>query len=98
MDSWYILDTGSTDGTQDIIRRVMKDYPHAPGKLEEGPFIDFATTRNYALKRSGNRTMWVAVVNSVLSLLLTRYPLSRARHNKFQSSRSSPWFQVQVLH
>lgn len=59
MDSWYIMDTGSTDGTQEIIHRVMADYPHAPGVLEELPFVDFATTRNIALKRSGNGTMFV---------------------------------------
>eukprot|EP00041_Stephanoeca_diplocostata_P016722 m.330332 g.330332 ORF g.330332 m.330332 type:complete len:546 (+) comp20460_c1_seq4:106-1743(+) len=56
-DAWYIMDTGSTDGTQDLIKRVMAGYD-VPGNLESEDFVDFATTRNLALKRSGNRTMY----------------------------------------
>lgn len=51
------MDTGSTDGTQDLIRRVMADF-NVPGTLDEHPFENFATTRNIALERSGNRTMY----------------------------------------
>jgi hypothetical protein len=52
MDSWYIMDTGSTDGTQDVIRTTMTAFD-APGMLDTAPFVDFATTRNLALERSG---------------------------------------------
>jgi glycosyltransferase involved in cell wall biosynthesis len=45
--SWAISDTGSTDGTQDIIRRVMSEMP---GELIERPWVDFATNRNEALE------------------------------------------------
>ncbi|WP_313915632.1 glycosyltransferase [Tahibacter sp.] len=46
VDSWAIADTGSTDGTQDIIRRVLQDKP---GELIERPWVDFAHNRNEAL-------------------------------------------------
>ena len=46
IDRWTIVDTGSTDGTMEIIQRVLEDIP---GQLVEAPFIDFATTRNFAL-------------------------------------------------
>jgi len=36
-----IMDTGSTDGTQEIIRRVMAEMGKS-GVLEEEPFVDFA--------------------------------------------------------
>lgn len=49
MDQWAIYDTGSTDGTQDIIRKVAADFPNAVGVLEEGPFNDFSFARNKAL-------------------------------------------------
>lgn len=44
---WAICDTGSSDGTQDIIRRYMADLP---GELVERPWVDFATNRNEALE------------------------------------------------
>lgn len=44
--SWAIVDTGSTDGTQDIIREVMGDKP---GELIERAWVDFATNRNQSL-------------------------------------------------
>lgn len=46
IDSWCILDTGSTDGTQDIIIDTLAGIT---GQLHQEPFIDFATTRNRLL-------------------------------------------------
>jgi hypothetical protein len=45
VDQWLILDTGSTDGSQDIVREVMGDLP---GKLVEEPFINVAQTKGWA--------------------------------------------------
>jgi hypothetical protein len=47
IDYWTIVDTGSTDGSQDTIRATMAGVP---GDLIEEPFVDFSTTRNFALK------------------------------------------------
>jgi hypothetical protein len=47
IDYWTIVDTGSDDGTPEIINEVLADIP---GKLHHAPFVDFATTRNLALE------------------------------------------------
>jgi glycosyltransferase involved in cell wall biosynthesis len=46
IDAWCICDTGSTDGTQDIIRQVMAGLP---GILYEHPWRDFGWNRSRAL-------------------------------------------------
>lgn len=60
IDRWTILDTGSTDGTQDIIRRELADVP---GGLIEEPFIDFSTTRNRVLELHGTLTRFVIMLS-----------------------------------
>lgn len=47
ISSWAIVDTGSTDGTQELVRRLLADLP---GALIERPWQDFATNRNQALE------------------------------------------------
>lgn len=52
VDSWAIVDTGSSDGTQALVREVYADLP---GQLLERPWVDFAHNRNEALELA--RTM-----------------------------------------
>ena len=46
LDSWCIVDTGSTDGTQEIVRSTLG---HLPGELYERAWVDFSSNRNEAL-------------------------------------------------
>lgn len=46
IDHWVIVDTGSTDGTQQIVRDALADLP---GTLVERPWQDFAHNRTEAL-------------------------------------------------
>jgi glycosyltransferase involved in cell wall biosynthesis len=46
IDYWVIIDTGSTDGTQDIVRAALHDLP---GALVERPWRDFAFNRTESL-------------------------------------------------
>jgi hypothetical protein len=47
IDHWVIVDTGSSDGTQDAVRSFMRDVP---GSLHERPWRDFSHNRNEALQ------------------------------------------------
>jgi glycosyltransferase involved in cell wall biosynthesis len=49
IDYWVIADTGSTDGTQQIIQDFFKEKG-IPGELIEVEWKDFATSRNAALQ------------------------------------------------
>ncbi len=52
-----ILDTGSTDGTQEIIKEWAALYNIA-GDIAQGKFEDFAQARNDALSLARKRTDW----------------------------------------
>jgi tetratricopeptide (TPR) repeat protein len=47
INHWLIIDTGSTDGTPEIIQKVMADIP---GRLYSRPFVDFSYNRTEAVQ------------------------------------------------
>src|SRR5271154_6929613 len=61
IDHWVIVDTGSSDGTQDIIRNHLKDLP---GELIERPWVDFAHNRSEALAAARNKANYVLVIDA----------------------------------
>ena len=60
LDRWTILDTGSTDGTQDLVRKALDGIP---GQLHEEPFVDFGTTRSRVLELAGTASVFTLMLS-----------------------------------
>lgn len=61
IDYWVIVDTGSTDGTQTIIKNFMKGIP---GELHEQPWKNFGHNRNEALKLAKGKADYVLFIDA----------------------------------
>lgn len=60
---WVICDTGSTDGTQALIKKVMAKYK-IPGKLYQRPWVDFAANRSESLALARSRGDYTLVIDA----------------------------------
>ncbi len=61
ISAWVIVDTGSTDGTPDIIQRCLKDIP---GQLYHHPWVDFSTNRNQALTYAKDKADYMLIIDA----------------------------------
>lgn len=66
IDRWTILDTGSTDGTQDVIKQVLGAAKR--GRLYEEPFVDFGTSRNRCLELAGHSTVFIIMLDDTYTI------------------------------
>ncbi|OBI90985.1 glycosyltransferase [Mycobacterium sp. 1245805.9] len=63
ISSWVIVDTGSTDGTQDVIRNHMARLG-IPGELHERPWRNFGHNRTEALKLAQGHGDYIWVIDA----------------------------------
>lgn len=110
---WVIVDTGSTDGTQAIIREALSDLP---GELHERPWKDFGHNRTEALELARGKADYSLIIDADEVLLpaegfrlptltadeyMTLHEVSESGTSFFltQLVRSAlPWRFVGVLH
>lgn len=52
VDTWVVSDTGSTDGTQDLVRKALAGVP---GELVEEPWVNFGHNRSLNIARARAR-------------------------------------------
>lgn len=63
IDSLVIVDTGSTDGTQSIIKEFMAKHGIA-GELHERPWVNFAHNRNEALNLAKGKSDYLLFIDA----------------------------------
>lgn len=61
IDSWVVVDTGSTDGTQSIIQDYLNDLP---GTLHEQPWQNFADNRSGALRLARGNSDYILIIDA----------------------------------
>lgn len=61
IDYWVIIDTGSTDGTQAIIKKYLKDIP---GELHQSTWKNFAYNRNEALQWAKEKGDYILLMDA----------------------------------
>lgn len=59
--SWCIVDTGSTDGTQELVRKELSDLP---GELHERPWKDFGHNRTEAIELARGKADYDLVMDA----------------------------------
>ncbi|MDP3919028.1 MAG: glycosyltransferase [Nanoarchaeota archaeon] len=57
VEKGVIVDTGSVDGTRDVLENLTKDYPNL--KVYDRLFDDFASSRNYSIEQVETRGVLV---------------------------------------
>lgn len=75
IDYWVIVDTGSTDGTQEIIRSYLEDIP---GSLYERPWVNFEQNRNEALNLARGKADYIFFIDADEVLRLNK-PLNKEK-------------------
>lgn len=63
IDYWVIVDTGSSDGTQDIIKDHMKKVG-VPGELHERPWVNFEHNRNEAIELAKGKADYLFFIDA----------------------------------
>ena len=63
IDYWVICDTGSTDGTQDIIKNYFKEK-NIPGKLLQHEWVDFGYNRTKAVQAAYRKADYLLLMDA----------------------------------
>ncbi|MFF2328758.1 MULTISPECIES: glycosyltransferase [unclassified Streptomyces] len=65
VDTWVISDTGSRDGTQELIRAAMKGIP---GELHQEPWTDFGYNRTLNIQHARGKADYLLLIDADMTL------------------------------
>lgn len=61
IDYWVIVDTGSTDGTQELIKRCLSGVP---GELHKREWVNFCHNRNESLELAKGKSDYMLIIDA----------------------------------
>lgn len=109
--SWIVCDTGSTDGTPEIVRRLLSGIP---GELFDDPWVNFGHNRSLALSRARGTADWLLLMDADMSLeidpgwepdsAVDAYMIEMGRHTDYSYRLpllvrgDLPWISVGAVH
>ncbi|MFF3612093.1 glycosyltransferase [Streptomyces sp. NPDC002580] len=65
VDTWVISDTGSTDGTQDLIRKA---FDGIPGELHEDAWVNFGVNRTLNIERARGKADYLLLIDADMTI------------------------------
>lgn len=108
IDTWVISDTGSTDGTQDLIRAALAGIP---GELHEEPWTDFGHNRTLNITHARGKASYLLLLDADMVIdqhdplpplgadsYMVRHAGELAYRNKRLVKADLPWRYVGVTH
>ncbi|WP_406366544.1 glycosyltransferase [Streptomyces sp. NBC_00645] len=94
IDTWVISDTGSTDGTQDLIRTALAGIP---GELHEEPWVDFGHNRTRNIRHARGKADFLLTVDAD-HVLRQDAPLPRLTATSYMLRYDTPGTQHRFKH
>ena len=84
---WVICDTGSTDGTQELIRETLSDVP---GELHERPWVDFGHNRSESLRLARGKGAYLLLLDADWTLEVKPGVLDRLNADAYMIRQRLP--------
>lgn len=100
LTTWVIVDTGSTDGTQDLIGRLLSDLP---GELHQRPWVNFGHNRSEALALARGKADYIflidadEVIEAESGFELPRLSTDLYRTKHFSGTSTTSFYRPQLL-
>ncbi|MPY34847.1 glycosyltransferase [Streptomyces adustus] len=94
IDTWVISDTGSTDGTQELIRKVLDGIP---GELREEPWVDFGHNRTANIQYARGRADYILTLDAD-HVMRQDAPLPRLTAGSYMLRYDTPGTQHRFKH
>lgn len=98
IDYWIICDTGSTDNTEEVIRKCLDGIP---GEIHNHEWEDFATNRNKALELSKDKADYTFIIDADDHLVTQDNPfqnLSASAYKILLNHGSIQYYRTQLVH